>query len=100
MSKLAMAGAMLLALAAPLPAFAQAAVGEPGMVSFYHPNADILHTGMGAQGYGQGYGAPPAYAASPYEANAYAGGPAVNQAYRARRPSRPIHHRSRVSPSE
>ena len=97
MSKLAMAGAMLLALAAPLPAFAQAAVGEPGMVSFYHPNADILHTGMGAQGYGRGYGAPPAYAASPYEANAYAGGLGVDQAYPARRASRPIHHRSRVA---
>jgi hypothetical protein len=48
MTKLAIAGtAALLALAAPLPVLAQAAVGEPGMVSFYHPNADILHTGEG-----------------------------------------------------
>lgn len=88
----------MLALAAPLPAFAQAAVGEPGMVAFYHPNADILHSGMGSQGYGHGYGAPPAYAPSPYEANAYAGGPVVDQAYPVRRSGRTIHHRSRVSP--
>ena len=28
-------------------ALAQAAVGEPGLVAFYHPNADILHAGPG-----------------------------------------------------
>jgi hypothetical protein len=94
MTKLAIAGAAaLLALAAPLPVFAQAAVGEPGMVSFYHPNADILHTGEG----GYGYGAPPAYA-PPYEANAYMGGPVVEEAYPYQRAHRPVHHRSRVSP--
>lgn len=27
--------------------WAQAAVGEPGLVAFYHPNADILHAGPG-----------------------------------------------------
>jgi hypothetical protein len=94
MTKLAIAGAaMLFALAAPLPVFAQAAVSEPGMVSFYHPNADILHAGPGAYG----YGAPPAYA-PPYEANAYVGGPVVDQAYPVRRSGRPVHHRSHVSP--
>jgi hypothetical protein len=95
MTKLAIAGAAaLLALASPLPVFAQAAVGEPGMVSFYHPNADILHTGEG----GYGYGAPPAYA-PPYEANAYMGGPVVQEeAYPYQRAHRPVHHRSRVSP--
>jgi hypothetical protein len=95
MSKAAMVGAVLLVLAAPLPAFAQAAVSEPGMASFYHPNADILHSEMG----GQGYRAPPANA-PPYAANAYAGGPAADQAYPARRPGRPMHPRSRVRPLE
>jgi hypothetical protein len=26
---------------------AQAAVGEPGLAAFYHPDADILHAGPG-----------------------------------------------------
>jgi hypothetical protein len=95
MSKPAMVGAVLLALAAPLPAFAQAAVSEPGMASFYHPNADILHSGIG----GQSYRAPLANA-PPYAANAYAGGPAGDQAYAGRRPGRPLHPRSRVRPLE
>jgi hypothetical protein len=30
------------------PVFAQAAIDEPGMYSFYHPNADVLHAGSGA----------------------------------------------------
>jgi hypothetical protein len=87
--------AVLLALAAPLPAFAQAAVSEPGMASFYHPNADILHSEMG----GQGYRAPTA-SVPPYAANAYAGGPVGDQAYPARRPGRPLHHHSRIRPLE
>ena len=32
-------------------AFAQAAVGEPGLAAFNHPDADILHAGPGAYGY-------------------------------------------------
>ena len=28
-------------------AWAQAAVGEPGLAAFYHPDADILHAGPG-----------------------------------------------------
>ena len=27
------------------PVFAQAAIDEPGMYAFYHPNADVLHAG-------------------------------------------------------
>ena len=94
MTKLAIGGAaMLFALAAPLPVFGQAAVSEPGMVSFYHPNADILHAGPGAYG----YGAPPAYA-PPYQAHAYVGGPVAEETYPYRRANRSVHHRSRVSP--
>ena len=32
-------------------AFPQAAVGEPGLAAFNHPDADILHAGPGAYGY-------------------------------------------------
>jgi hypothetical protein len=32
-------------------AFAQAAVGEPGLAAFNHPDADILHVGPGYSGY-------------------------------------------------
>jgi hypothetical protein len=48
---------MLVAAIALLPmvnanfAFAQAAVGEPGLAAFNHPDADILHAGPGAYGY-------------------------------------------------
>jgi hypothetical protein len=44
---------MLVAAIASLPfvnagaAWAQAAVGEPGLAAFYHPDADILHAGPG-----------------------------------------------------
>jgi len=31
-------------------ALAQAAVGEPGLTAFYHPDADILHAGSGQYG--------------------------------------------------
>ena len=45
--KLFAASAMLLsALAAP-PVFAQAAVQEPGLQAFYHPNTDVLNAGAG-----------------------------------------------------
>jgi hypothetical protein len=32
-------------------AWAQAAVGEPGLAAFNHPDADILHAGPGYSGY-------------------------------------------------
>jgi hypothetical protein len=32
-------------------ALAQAAVGEPGLAAFNHPDADILHAGPGYYGY-------------------------------------------------
>jgi hypothetical protein len=32
-------------------ALAQAAVGEPGLAAFYHPDADILHAGPGSSTY-------------------------------------------------
>jgi hypothetical protein len=32
-------------------ALAQAAVGEPGLAAFYHPDADLLHAGPGYSGY-------------------------------------------------
>jgi hypothetical protein len=32
-------------------AWAQAAVGEPGLAAFYHPDADLLHAGPGYSGY-------------------------------------------------
>jgi hypothetical protein len=32
-------------------ALAQAAVGEPGLAAFYHPDADILHAGPGYSTY-------------------------------------------------
>jgi len=32
------------------PVFAQAAIDEPGMYSFYHPNGDVLHAGSAAPG--------------------------------------------------
>jgi hypothetical protein len=48
---------MLVATIALLPlvnagaALAQAAVGEPGLAAFNHPDADILHAGPGYTGY-------------------------------------------------
>ena len=93
MFKLATVGAVtILALVAPLPAFAQAAVSEPGLAAFYHPNADVLRAGPGAYN----YGGPPVYG-SPYDANAYGGGAVVvEETYPYARSSRPVHHRSRV----
>jgi hypothetical protein len=35
----------LLTISSDLPAFAQAAIQEPGAYAFYHPNADVLNAG-------------------------------------------------------
>jgi hypothetical protein len=35
----------LLTIGGVLPAFAQAAIQEPGAYAFYHPNADVLNAG-------------------------------------------------------
>jgi hypothetical protein len=49
---------ILVAAIASLPLFnaggawAQAAVGEPGLAAFNHPDADILHAGPGYSRYG------------------------------------------------
>jgi hypothetical protein len=40
-----LAAAMLLSATAATPVFAQAAIQEPGLYAFYHPNADILNGG-------------------------------------------------------
>ena len=40
-----LSAAAVLSLMIATPVFAQAAVQEPGAAAFYHPNADILHTG-------------------------------------------------------
>jgi hypothetical protein len=37
--------AVLLSAMAVTPVFAQAAIQEPGMFAFYHPNADVLNGG-------------------------------------------------------
>jgi len=42
----AIAAALLLTAFA-TPVFAQAAIQEPGLYSFYHPNADVLNAGRG-----------------------------------------------------
>ncbi|WP_043159799.1 hypothetical protein [Bradyrhizobium sp. Ai1a-2] len=40
-----LAAAALLSVTAATPVFAQAAIQEPGLYAFYHPNADILNGG-------------------------------------------------------
>jgi hypothetical protein len=40
-----LAAAVLLSAAAATPAFAQAAIQEPGLFSFYYPNLDVLNGG-------------------------------------------------------
>jgi hypothetical protein len=40
-----LATALVLSAASATTAFAQAAIGEPGLYSFYHPNGDVLHAG-------------------------------------------------------
>jgi hypothetical protein len=46
MAMLRILGAVaLLTISDVLPAFAQAAIQEPGAYAFYHPNADVLNVG-------------------------------------------------------
>ena len=46
MTMLRILGAVaLLTITGELPAFAQAAIQEPGAYAFYHPNADVLNAG-------------------------------------------------------
>jgi hypothetical protein len=40
-----LAAAALLSAMAATPVFAQAAIQEPGLFAFYHPNADVLNGG-------------------------------------------------------
>ncbi len=42
------------------PVFAQAAISEPGAYAFYHPDGDVLHTGIMPSP------APNAYAMAPF----------------------------------
>jgi hypothetical protein len=37
---------LILSAAMATPVFAQAAISEPGAYAFYHPNGDVLHTGV------------------------------------------------------
>jgi hypothetical protein len=41
-----LAAVVLLSLTAATPAFAQAAIQEPGLFSFYYPNLDVLNGGI------------------------------------------------------
>jgi hypothetical protein len=41
-----LAAVLLLSLTAATPAFAQAAIQEPGLFSFYYPNLDVLNGGI------------------------------------------------------
>jgi hypothetical protein len=41
-----LAAAALLSATAATPAFAQAAIQEPGLFSFYYPNLDVLNGGI------------------------------------------------------
>jgi hypothetical protein len=40
-----LAAAAVLSTIAATPVFAQAAIQEPGLFAFYHPNADVLNAG-------------------------------------------------------
>jgi hypothetical protein len=40
------AAALILSAGMATPVFAQAAISEPGAYAFYHPNGDVLHTGI------------------------------------------------------
>jgi hypothetical protein len=46
------------------PVFAQAAISEPGAYAFYHPDGDVLHTGIAPSP------APNAYAMAPFGSRA------------------------------
>ena len=52
--------ALILSTGMATPVFAQAAISEPGAYAFYHPNGDVLHTGVVPSP------APDAYAMVPY----------------------------------
>jgi hypothetical protein len=62
-----LAAAALLSAITATPVFAQAAIQEPGLFAFYHPNLDVLNGGAPTQAY-RLQSAPPAateaYAAS------------------------------------
>jgi hypothetical protein len=47
---LAVAAILSLSIVSARVAWAQAAVGEPGLYSFYHPDGDVLHVGPGYYG--------------------------------------------------
>ena len=52
MTKFLLVAAILsLSIANAGSASAQAAVGEPGMYQFYHPDGDVLHVGPAYSGY-------------------------------------------------
>jgi hypothetical protein len=95
MSRLKIVGAVLFfaisfALAGQTAALAQEAVQEPGMESFYYPNADVTnggaHTGNAYAYWGGG---------RPYDANVYAGDQVVvDETYPARRPRASVRHRA------
>jgi hypothetical protein len=40
------AAVLILSAGMATPVFAQAAISEPGAYAFYHPNGDVLHTGV------------------------------------------------------
>jgi hypothetical protein len=42
--------AAILSMIIATPAFAQAAIQEPGAYAFYHPNADVLNSGQPSPG--------------------------------------------------
>jgi hypothetical protein len=69
----------LLPLLSARPAFAQAAISEPGLYSFYHPGGDLL--GVGARSIHPGAGAPGASPSSALAASA----PRATRSHRSRR---------------
>jgi hypothetical protein len=51
MTKFMLAAAVAsLSFVSPRFAWAQAAIGEPGLYAFYHPDGDVLHAGSGQYG--------------------------------------------------
>jgi hypothetical protein len=52
--------ALILSAGMATPVFAQAAISEPGAYAFYHPDGDVLHTGIVPSA------APDAYAMAPF----------------------------------
>ena len=61
MTRLKLFGAaLILSAGMATPVFAQAAISEPGAYAFYHPDGDVLHTGVVPSA------APNAYAMVPF----------------------------------